>query len=299
MKAPVTRDVLFDHFKGKRPFGIYMLLRDAIHFMVVDFDLEIVEIPLAFVRAARHYDIPSYIERSKSKGYHVWNFFEIDGVAAAKGRLVARHILEEIEAPDTEVFPKQDALSDQVSFGNFINAPLFGALVPHGRTVFLDEKTMAPHPNQWDFLEKVERTTENLLDEIIEVNQLCPQETKRQNAKTPSISNGKENALSRGLPICAQRMLKDGVQSNQRVACFRLAVQLKKAGLPLDIATAALKTWAPKNCPDPRKRIITEREITDQTTYAYTKPYQGCGCEETVIAMHCDPACPIHKRKGA
>ena len=75
------------------------------------------------------------IERSKSKGYHAWMSFADGSVTARKARLVAGKILAEIERPGTEVFPKQDVLREGISYGNFINAPLFGALVPMARSL--------------------------------------------------------------------------------------------------------------------------------------------------------------------
>jgi hypothetical protein len=59
-------------------------------------------------------------------------------VKASKARLVIKSILEEIECPETEIFPKQDSLQNGNSFGNYINAPLFGTLVPKNKTVFVD-----------------------------------------------------------------------------------------------------------------------------------------------------------------
>ncbi|MCA9177186.1 MAG: hypothetical protein KDB14_22005 [Planctomycetales bacterium] len=91
-------------------------------------------------------------------------------------------------------------------------------------------------------------------------------------------------------------MLEEGVFANQRVACFRLAVQLKRVGLPFDLAVSALMSWAQKNNPDRGKRIITPAEITSQTSYAYRGNYRSCGCEDEAVKPFCDKSCPIHPR---
>jgi hypothetical protein len=214
---------------------------------------------------------------------------------SGKARRVARYILEDIERPGTEVFPKQDAIDDAKSFGNFINAPLFGALVPGGRTVFIDQN-LQPHSNQWDFLESVERVSEDWLDEIIEVNAIEePKAIERKTKTTPEETPQADHSY--GLPVCAQRILAEGVRNHQRVACFRFAVQLRKTGLPYELALAVLKAWAPRNQPTEGKHIITEREIASQTAWAYAKPYRGCGCEEPAIAPYCSPMCPLHKKR--
>ena len=88
-------------------------------------------------------------------------------------------------------------------------------------------------------------------------------------------------------------MLADGVSDYQRVACFRLAVHLRKLGLPQDITVAALQAWSAKNRPQARKRIITCIEIKDQIASAYAKEYRGCGCEDPAIQPFCDARCPI------
>ncbi|MCJ7685319.1 MAG: hypothetical protein MUO68_13615, partial [Desulfobacteraceae bacterium] len=97
-----------------------------------------------------------------------------------------------------------------------------------------------------------------------------------------------------GLPPCVRRMLVEGVRFYQRVSCFRLAVQLKRNGMPYDLALIVLNAWAQKNRPEEGKRIITEREIEYQTKCAFEKTYRSFGCEDPAIAAHCDENCPLH-----
>ena len=92
-------------------------------------------------------------------------------------------------------------------------------------------------------------------------------------------------------------MLEEGVGQFQRVACFRLAVQLRRIGMPYDLAVSTLLAWSMKNRPRDGKRIITETEVKAQTAHAYLKEYRGYGCEEPAIAPFCDPACPIFPRR--
>jgi hypothetical protein len=296
VKAPVTRAIILAHLRGLQPYGVYLLIKDRIHAMAIDFDESNPQVALEFMAAAKHYEIPTYIERSKAKGHHVWTFFN-EPVLASKARLVARHILEKIEQFHTEVFPKQDSLNGNTSYGNFINAPLFGALVPQGRTVFIGENgSLKPYPDQWEFLENIQQASKILLDEIIEINKLeFP--VALDPKKPPESPNLAPPLQTLGLLPCAQRILNEGVKSDQRVTCFHLAVQLRKTGLPSDIAIGALKTWARKNKPENIKRIITEREIAEQTAGAYEKNYSGCGCDEPAIARYCDAACLIHRLK--
>ena len=291
IKQPVTDDVLRRHLAGHLPYGVYLLVNDRTRAVVADFDIPDLEPPMSFVTAARHYDLPAYIERSRSANHHTWIFFGADGVPAAKARLVVRHILEELGYAGTEVFPKHDHLDTRVTFGNFIFAPLFGASVPQGRTVFVrpDDPTK-PLADQWAFLEGIQRVPETQLDAIIELNQLA---VPHGAANAAALGRPSVSFSHLGLAPCAQRMLREGVRQNQRVSCFRLAVQLKRVGLPSDIALHILAAWAAKNQPIEGKRVITPNEIATQTALAYHGPYRGFGCEDPAIQPYCSPGCRI------
>lgn len=295
VKNLVSDDVIRRHLMGRQPYGVYLLVKDHIRAIVVDFDTDDLLKPVQYVQRAGEYGITSYIERSKSKGYHVWVFFEGVGVLAAKARLVVQHLLAKIGMPETEVFPKQDILDHRVTYGNFINAPLFGGLVAKGRTVFVDPATPTkPYPNQWDFLKQIQRVRGTTLDAIINNHRLNPKRETLSRTSSPSPTNSGKTYFS--LPTCARRMLCEGVSVYQRVACFRLAVSLKRVGLPYDVAVSALKTWAGKNRPNRDKQIITEPEIISQAASAYSKDYRGYGCEDVAIRPFCDPQCPVRKK---
>jgi len=290
VKEPITDSVVLAHLQGKRPLGIYLLTGTHTRALVIDYDVNDPEPPVEFVNRAAHYGIDAYVEISKKKGVHVWLLFGSDGVPAAKARAVARHILEEV-SHKAEIFPKQDTIDlSRGECGNFINVPFWGPLAMQGRTVFVDPRNgMRPVPNQWQYLSQMKVVPESLLDEIIEVNEI--------RVGSPEV---RETSLSLGtfqppwtLPPCARRMLEEGVSENQRVACFRLAVHLRRIGLPSDIAAAALQQWATKNYPRNGKRIITDDELKAQTAAAFLKEYHGNGCEDPAVQPFCDSSCPI------
>ncbi len=297
-KRPVDDGVFLAHLTGHRPYGVYLLQGDRTSAVVVDFDEDDPGPPREFLSRAGEQDIPAYIERSKAKGYHVWVFFGEEGVCAAIARQFATSILGEIARPDTEVFPKQDSLGKGATYGNFINAPLFGALVPTGRTVFVDpEAGMAPFPDQWSFLERVQTVEEPPLGQALSRREPAPPnpvEPKSIGQRRPG--SGAEHVRftpKSSLPVCAQRMLNDGVTENQRVACFRLAVHLNRLGVPFDITIAALRHWAGKNRPAGGKRVITDAEIEQQADSAYKRAYRGFGCDEAAVRPFCSPECPL------
>ena len=295
VKEQVTNEVLLAHLTGKQSYGVYLLVKDRSRATAVDFDTKDRTAPSEFVARANHYGLSAYIECSKSKGFHVWIFFDKQGVIARKARIVVQHILEEIEQPQTEIFPKQDEIGVNIYFDNFINAPLFGSLVPKGKTVFVDPATFRPYPNQWDLLESAKRHNESALDEIIEINDLSS--VPQHQSTSPNPGNGNRSTFS--LPPCARKILRDGVSQFQRVGCFRLAVHFKRIGLPYDLTVAALKTWATKNQPANGKSVIKESEILSQTSYAYEHPYKGYGCNSAATEAYCDPTCSVKKWREA
>jgi len=75
VKEPVTDEVIRAHLTGKQSYGVYLLVGDKTAVLAVDFDQNELCLPLSFVAGARRYDMSAYIERSKSKGYHVWIFW--------------------------------------------------------------------------------------------------------------------------------------------------------------------------------------------------------------------------------
>jgi hypothetical protein len=291
VKRPVTDQVLFDHLKGKHHYGVYLLSGGRTKAVAADFDAPDPSPVVKFFDAARHYGLSACIEKSKSKGFHAWIFFETAAVAAHKARLVAKHILTEIENPGVEVFPKQDYLDGKITSGNYILAPLFGELVSEGKTVFVDPATLAPYPDQWEFLSQIKRVPESGLDDIIEINELA--------TPSPTASSDQTNFIPIsnlfGLPPCALKMLREGVDRYQRVSCFRLAVHLKRIGLSCDMAQAVLKLWAEKNRPTDPKGRITEKEILAQTVYAFSRPYRGYGCRSEAVLPYCNTSCRVRK----
>jgi len=290
IKGKVTEKVIENHLTGKQPYGFYPLIGDKTTVGIADFD-DLDPRPLIeFIKRAEHYGLSVYLEKSKSKGYHVWLFFPEDGVNASKLRIVVKFILNEIDANDTEVFPKQDSINNNGFYGNFINAPMFMEHAPKGKTIFVHPNfKLRPYQDQWEFLKSVKKNSEDTLDLIISDNEL---EIDINTNQKSTVGNSNYNY---GLPICTQKILKCGVTFDQRIVCFRLALNLKRIGFPQDITLAALMNWRLKNKPINGKRIITKAEVAEQTQWAYLKDYKGYGCEEPVIKSFCESICPLYK----
>jgi len=292
VKERVKKMTIYNHLKGIQPYGFYPLVGKNTRIGVVDFDQLDPEPPIQFLSRSQHHGMKAYLERSKSKGFHVWMFFSTEGVSAYKVRMLMQFLLDEIEQSAVEIFPKQDEVSSNNSFGNFINAPLFGRFVSDGRTVFIrPDRNLEPYQDQWKFLESVQRIQEDHLDAIIELNSLVQHQINNGEVTLP-VGNSRY-----GLPKCIQRILEEGVTFDQRIACFRVAVHFRRIGLPYEMAIAALVEWSKRNKPLEGKRIITLKEIEEQALWAYKKNYSGYGCQNPVIRAFCDPMCPVRNRR--
>lgn len=293
IKGNITDAVILDHLVGRKPLGVYFLTGTRTRAAVVDFDVTDANPPLAFADACGGYGLNAYMERSKVKGHHAWLFFPETGVPADKVRAVLNHILDEVGCAGVEVFPKQDRIDLVMGqYGNFVNVPLFGALVRRGRTVFLDpDKGLKPYADQWDALVRIKTVAEATIDTILEANEIPVPSNKPRAAGGRAL--GVWEAM-RSLPPCVRRMLEDGVPDFQRLTCFRLAVHLRRVGLPLDVTTGALLAWREKNRPTQGKRRITAGEVRAQAVSAYKADYQGNACDQPEVERYCSSSCPIY-----
>jgi len=207
IKGEVTEKVIENHLTGKQPYGFYPLTGDKTTVGIADFDNLDPRPPIEFIKRAEHYGLSAYLEKSKSKGYHVWLFFPEDGVNARKVRIVMKFIQNEINSPNTEVFPKQDSITNNGAYGNFINAPIFCKHAPNGKTIFVHPNfKLRPYGDQWEFLKSIKRNSEDNLDSIINENELnIPKIDVDINQEISLAESSKKNF---GLPICARKILK-------------------------------------------------------------------------------------------
>jgi hypothetical protein len=288
IKQPVTDQVMYNHLSGKQPYGFYLLVKDQTNVGVIDLDRDEPESVLGLCARAAHYQLPCIVEISKSKGYHLWFFFGDGGIKAWKARAVLQLLLDDLNLDDVEVFPKQDRVDIKNSYGNFINAPLFGKAVQNGRTILIDPGNgLEPVMNPWQALQDVARINENHLDDLIDLNDLALP------AKPPKRKGDQESGKFYSLPSCIKNLLEAGTNYDQRIATFRLAVNLKWVGIPQDLAQSLLLEWRIKNKPSNAKQIITIAEVDAQVNWAFQKNYRGIGCEEPVIRQFCQKSCQI------
>jgi superfamily II DNA or RNA helicase len=178
---PLTESVIHDHLVGEKIIGCYPLLKDnSCWFLACDFDKDgWVLDSLAFLDVCKRFEVPAYLERSRSgRGGHVWIFF-YSTVSAILARQLGMRLLRETMNVRAEVdlasydrfFPNQDFVPSG-GFGNLIALPLQKTSRAAGNTEFInpEDPELHSYPDQWAFLSRVERLTpaylEALLDKI-------------------------------------------------------------------------------------------------------------------------------------
>lgn len=164
------------HLQGQKILGIYPLLKNnESYFIAADFDdKNWDEDILKFYNKCQKYNLPVYLERSKSgNGGHAWIFFE-NKYPAFKSRNIAINILRDAKIIDQfskedsfdRLFPNQDEHSGK-GFGNLIALPLQGKARENNNTVFLDpSNNLIPFANQWEFLNKAKKVSAAKLDSL-------------------------------------------------------------------------------------------------------------------------------------
>lgn len=137
--SDIWNQCMVNHWTGDGPpVGVYPMVREiismngqghlpgawAVHWGCVDFDegdRDSLVHACNLVRVLQHFDITSWIEKSRSKGYHVWVFLQ-DWTYAATVRRALLAACQIAQAPTKEINPKQETLAED-AVGNYVRLP--------------------------------------------------------------------------------------------------------------------------------------------------------------------------------
>ncbi len=210
---PLSDEQIMKHLQGEQFIGIYPLLKDNTSwFIAADFDKENwLEECRIFIEYCKNYNIPAYLERSRSgKGGHIWVFFD-QPYPAFRSRKIFISILQESgifsifdkSSSFDRLFPNQDYLSGK-GFGNLIALPLNKHTLEKGNGCFIDIETAEPVNDHWIFLENIKKVAAKELDSIYEkLNESNLLDEKRK----PITDSGTLTiTLSNNIKICRTSM---------------------------------------------------------------------------------------------
>ena len=329
--APLTYNDIFNHLAGKDAWGrdvigLYPIRKDnTCYFLCTDFDDKSCEHGykndvLAFVNVCKTWNVPCYIERSRSgNGAHVWIFFETP-VTAFKARKLGNAILTEAMSCDAHLsfksydrfFPNQDTLPEG-GLGNLVALPLQGMARRKGNCVFVDEDFNA-YADQWEMLSQIHKLSEVELDLLLqlhamptlgELSKTCeekPWETPHMNA-AQSEDYPKQIVLTRAnmLYVPLASLSAKCVNVFKRIAAFRNPEFYEKQGMRLStyniprIISCSEMTddylALPRGCEDAVCGILTQHGvkvvISDKTNHGHNinVTFRGSLREEQQNAM--------------
>ena len=329
--APLAYNDFFNHLAGKDAWGrdvigLYPIRKDnTCSFLCTDFDDKSCEHGykndvLAFVNVCKTWNVPCYIERSRSgNGAHVWIFFETP-VTAFKARKLGNAILTEAMSCDAHLsfksydrfFPNQDTLPEG-GLGNLVALPLQGMARRKGNCVFVDEDFNA-YADQWEMLSQIHKLSEVELDLLLqlhamptlgELSKTCeekPWETPHMDA-AQSEDYPKQIVLTRAnmLYVPLASLSAKCVNIFKRIAAFRNPEFYEKQGMRLStyniprIISCSEMTddylALPRGCEDAVCGILTQHGvkvvISDKTNHGHniTVTFRGSLREEQQKAM--------------
>lgn len=129
VKEPLTAEVIRGHLDGVAAIGVYpMVPYKGDHYVVwgcTDIDIDDLPGAKSIRDSLAAAGVVAHIERSRSKGYHVWVFAAKPVTATAMRRmLLCAH--QVADYPAREVNPKQEHLVGS-QFGNYVRLPYWDA----------------------------------------------------------------------------------------------------------------------------------------------------------------------------
>lgn len=315
IKQPPTQAIYRGHLEGRREIGIYMLKSDGtIHFAVIDFDRktdkqtgvvrspeEMDAIALADAVAVRDKLAQAgmagmWIEKSKSKGSHLWVFFSEAVPAPPVRRLLdwayQSAVGKRASDPIVEIFPKQDVLPRDAAgkelFGNYINLPYFNAFEPKdGRRVMLDPQHHTVLRFD-DWLVDVQRRgtmPKDALEVVLEAVDLSrPEEQERDAPRATPLKDRQQRLYPCTLPMLSAG-LPEGAGRNE--FGFLLSKRLHVGGFDDDDGFIQFQNWNLHNRPP-----LDAGEL--RKTWEQGGKYTGMACDNPLVEPYCKTHCPIH-----
>ena len=169
VKEPLTPELFRQHLDGVQAIGVYpMVPIGSVHHVVwgcSDIDIEDLAGARKIQSALLAVKVVSFIERSRSKGYHVWVFAE-EVVPASDMRRMLLCAHQVAEYPAREVNPKQETLATG-HYGNYVRLPYFKAedMTDSHRRI-LDEHNEAMSLQDFVEVAMVSKTPANIISEL-------------------------------------------------------------------------------------------------------------------------------------
>lgn len=290
---PLTKSQIGQHLDGTITLGIYQLSTDNyVNWLCLDVDIKkgtegndlqkrVEQHTLALGRVLNKLLGKGgfLVERSGSKGYHLWVFF--DKAQARYAHALGNWVTLQAEPPDgieVEVFPKQTALR---SYGNLVKLPLGVHKKTNNRCLFVNG-WFQTHEDQWDALRKVTVFTDAEIAHILSDNKIQAPIHIRQ-----------ERSGSRVALPCLERIFEEGLsEGNRDAGMFAAANYVRDFGLGERYARSVLHEL--NSATDPP---MLDDELDKKIDSAYNGDYSSFPCNQPVLDSFCCSQCRFWTNK--
>lgn len=314
VEEPLDTGVLRRHLSGGRCVGIYALDGDRAQWACVDLDaadgraasaLPALE---ALHRQCLRFGVELLWEFSGGKGYHGWLFSE--RTEARLLRTVMHGLVEETgeESFDgctwpPEVFPKQDATTEESPYGNLVKLPL-GKRADNGKSIyFIDPRTARPWDDQEAILAGGRVWAESELRELVEENGWELETTRPVEAPKSEGGFSRSGGTYRGDLPCFEfihdRTSGAIIKENHRnLVLFAMSNQHKRRGSSQSVTEADILYLSAFRCQPPYE----EKRALKTVASAYKSSNSTAGCEHIQNAELCPVllhgvACPVWDKR--
>lgn len=283
-----TSSHMMEHLKGERTYAPYQISQnntikwvcfdiDSYH----DVDPSLIHEKVRAVAANIYKKLgPNHclVEKSGSKGFHVWIFFS-EPIDVALGFALGHELVQEIPTTNDihiEIYPKQQ--TNKV-FGNTVKLPL-GIHQKTGERCWFVGSSFTPRDDQWSALSNVKT-----IDTSWVKHNITPR-FKRVVKDSP-------NTFKSYAPLCLSTILEEGCSEGIRdEAAFREACYLRDKGIPSSLASVLLDEWNKRNTPP-----LDDDELTLKIEQAYGENYPFRPCHLPQFDGFCRSSCVFFERK--
>ena len=247
IQEEVTKQHYVQHLVGKTSLGIYPLLDDGkCRWATVDIDVDDLDLAVGLREALCDLglNVGVYIERSKSKGHHVWLLFDAPVSAKNVRRILRTGLTKAGLDPGTEIFPKQDSLDEETPLGNYVNLPYFGNN-GDGKRCVLRPDTLAPMPVE-EFIDGLRTFPASSLGLVLEA---LPPEEKFERRNPPGWLG---ELMGKSIPT-----------GQRRPTLTKIAGAYRVGGIDVEAAVIAVTAWAEKAFEEPLPVEKIEKTVRD------------------------------------
>jgi hypothetical protein len=249
IRSPVTPALVSRHLRGIEGFGVYPIVHDPagpmVHWGCCDIDTGDWQEAYLLARALQGMGLRPVVERSRSKGWHIWIFLADDvWVPASTMRRALKMAYSIIDLPAKEANPKQEHLRpDQL--GNYVRLPYKGIMsgaIHNGRQIVMSDwckdhdGQMVPFPH---FLEMEPFSSTTVLETW--ADKWYEPERKLVSVNT-EVTADVEKILS-GVDVKLRDFARNGPKYDRSAGMVALAHKLKEARVSAQDAFSVV-AWA-------------------------------------------------------